>query len=146
MSAGPVDIPHAPTPGSPTRFRVEAVRHVDGGDAEVDLTWLYPTRRGATGFIVRYHLGRTRRSCARTPTGPEMDFGTAGGADRRITIRSLDRETFACFWIRADFGGAQSSDWTLVESSPIDLRDETQIGTFRRRCVRGSRPETRGSP
>ena len=126
--AAPTD---AQTP-APTRFTVEAVRHVDGGDAEVDLTWLHPTRLGATGFTVRYDLNRTdpHPGCASTPTGPQMDSGTAGGGDRRITIRGLNRETSACFWIQADFNGAQSSDWTLVEPSPIDLRDETPIGTI----------------
>ena len=120
----------AQTGPAPTRFRVEAVRHVDRGDAEVDLTWLYPTRPGATGFTVRYDLSRADPypSCALTPTGPQMNSETAGGGDRRITIRTLDRETSACFWIRADFAGAQFSDWTLVEASPIDLRDETPIG------------------
>ena len=122
----------AQTGPAPTRFRVEAVRHVSGGDAEVDLTWLYPTRPGATGFTVHYELSREEPypPCDAMPADPQMDFGTAGGGDRRITIRTLDRETSACFWIRADFGAADPSDWTLVESSPIDLRDETPIGTI----------------
>ena len=118
---------------APTRFTVEAIRHVSGGDAEVDLTWLYPTGPGATGFTVRYYLSRTRPSpdCdPTTPSGPETNSGTAGGGDRRITIPALDRENFACFWIRADFAGANASDWTLVESAAIDLRDETPIGTI----------------
>ncbi len=115
---------------APTRFRVEAIRHVSGGDAEVDLTWLYPTGPGATGFTVRYDLFRTRQTCqTATPTGSPMNSGTAGSGDRRITIL-LDRENFACFWIRADFAGALPSAWKLVESSPIDLRDETPIGTI----------------
>ena len=132
LAAGAVPA-DAQTRPAPTRFRVEAVRHVSGGDAEVDLTWLYPTRPGATGFTVRYDLSRANPypSCDNsTPTGSQMDSGTAGGGDRRITIRTLDRETSACFWIRADFAGAQFSDWTLVESSPIDLRDETSPGTI----------------
>ncbi len=116
---------------APTRFRIEAIRHVSGGDAEVDLTWLYPTGPGATGFTVRYDLKRTRQTCqTATPTGSPMNSGTAGGGDRRITIPALDRENFACFWIRADFAGALPSAWKLVESSPIDLRDETPIGTI----------------
>ena len=118
---------------APTRFRVEAVRHVSGGDAEVDLTWLYPTRPGATGFTVRYDLSRTdpHPGCDNSmPTGSQMNSEAAGGGDRRITIRTLDRETSACFWIQADFAGADPSDWTLIEDSPIDLRDETPIGSF----------------
>ena len=115
---------------APTRFRVEAIRHVSGGDAEVDLTWLYPTGPGATGFTIRYDLFRTRQTCqTATPTG-SFNAETAGGADRRIAIPALDRENFACFWIRADFAGALPSAWKLVESSPIDLRDETPIGTI----------------
>ena len=46
---------------APTRFSVEAIRHLSGGDAEVDLTWLHPTVPGATGFTVRYDLFRTRQ-------------------------------------------------------------------------------------
>ena len=122
---------HAQEP--PTRFRVEAIRHVDGGDAEVDLTWLYPTRPGATGFTVRYDLSRVNPhpGCDdSTPTGSQMNSETAGGGDRRNTILELDRETSACFWIRADFAEAPSSGWTLAEPSPINLRDETSPGTI----------------
>ena len=125
--AVPADAQNTP---APTRFRVEAIRHVSGGDAEIDLTWLYPTGPGATGFTVRYDLFRTHQTCqTATPTG-SFNAETAGGADRRITIPALDRENFACFWIRADFAGALPSAWKLVESSPIDVRDETQIGTI----------------
>ena len=125
--AVPADAQNNP---APTRFRVEVIRHVSGGDAEVDLTWLYPTGPGATGFTVRYNLSRTRPNCNPTPTDPEPDSWTAGGGDRRITIPALDRENFACFWIQADFAGGNASDWTLVEPAPIDLRDETPIGTI----------------
>ena len=116
---------------APTRFRAEAVRHVDGGDAEVDLTWLHPTGVSATGFTVHYTLARTSReatTCATTPANPTTNLGTAGGGDRRITMGGLDRETSACFWIRADFSGGNASGWMLVDDSPIDLRDETPIG------------------
>ena len=66
---------------APTRFRVEAIRHVSGGDAEVDLTWLYPTGPGATGFTVRYDLFRTRQTCqTATPTGSEFNSLKQQGA------------------------------------------------------------------
>ena len=121
---------------APTRFRAEAVRHVDGGDAEVDLTWLHPTGASATGFTVHYQVTRLNRTsplpgaCAATPTNPNptTNLQTAGSRDRRITIGRLDRESSACFWIRADFAGANASGWTRVDDSPIDLRDETPIG------------------
>ena len=115
---------------APTRFRVDAIRHVSGGDAEVDLTWLHPTGASATGFTVHYRLGDTGIDCANPPppTKPTTDWQTAGNLDRRITIGRLDRETFACFWIRADFAEDEASGWTLVADAPIDLRNETAIG------------------
>ena len=115
---------------APTRFRAEAVRHVDGGDAEVDLTWLHPTGANATGFTIHYTLTRSTHTTCATPTDPTTNLETAGGSDRRITIDRLDRETSACFWIRANFAEGNASGWTLVEDSPIDLRDETSIGTI----------------
>ena len=43
--------------GAPTRLRVDAVRHVSGGNAEVDLTWLH--RRGATAVAAERPDGRS---------------------------------------------------------------------------------------
>ena len=76
--AAPAEAQNRP---APTRFRAEAVRHVDGGDAEVDLTWLHPTGAGATGFTVHYQLARTNReatSCATTPADPTTNLGQQG--------------------------------------------------------------------
>ena len=121
--ATPTEAQNSP---APTRFRAEAVRHVDGGDAEVDLTWLHPTGASATGFTVHYKLSPSANCLP--PTNPTTNLETAAGGDRQITIDRLDRETFACFWIRADFAGGNASSWTRVEGDAIDLRDETPIG------------------
>ena len=121
---------------APTRFRVDAVRHVDRGDAEVDLRWLHPTSSNATSFTVHYKLHRGNHgstTCATTPANPTTNLNTTTATEtreRRITIRQLDRETSACFWIRADFGGGSTSIWLGVEDHPINLRDGTSIGTI----------------
>ena len=121
---------------TPTRFRVDAIRHLDRGDAEVDLRWLHPTSSNATSFTVHYTLRRGSHgsaTCATTPANPTTNLNTTTATEttgRRITIRQLDRETSACFWIRADFVGGSTSNWRGVEDHPIDLRDETSPGTI----------------
>ena len=136
---------------APTRFRVEAIRHVDRGDAEVDLRWLHPTSSNATSFTVHYTLSRGRHesaTCATTPANPTTNLNTTTATEttgRRITIRQLDRETSACFWIRADFVGGSTSNWRGVEDPPRSTSvTRHRPAGFRRRIVPLSKRETQG--